>query len=333
MILYRILILSLAVMTSFGCAPRPRIPVTKPAAVDWKRIHKVAVLKFDGLYGETVRRHVLDRLAQVQHFTSTDTPYFRALADTPYEKLQEASFLSVLKRLHVDIVLGSLVTAEINDAPGSEQVQMKEGTGYYKKEKNVYGQWVDVEIKRTVMRDVPCVIRHASLATEYKVFDLKTNRIIAAGQLTENYNKNFGAHKPYVSLGHELRDLPAPSATMDEISSSLAIKLVAGLSRIKLSSMVSLDDTGNSLVTQGVALARDGAWADAMHLWQEVIGSEPTNPAAHYNLGVAYEGLGDLESLRAAMRFYETAARYGDKGLYADGIARVKRMIHQSDNR
>jgi tetratricopeptide (TPR) repeat protein len=306
--------------------------VTKPAAVDWKRIHRVAVLKFDGPYGETVRHHVFDRLAQVQHFTSTDTRYFRALAETPYEKVQDASFLNVLKHLHVDIVLGGLVTAETNDVPGSEQVQLKEGTGYYKKEKNIYGQWVDVEIKRTVMRDVPCVIRHASLTTEYKVFDLKTNRIIAAGQLTENYNKKFGGHKPYASLGHKVGDLPPPSTTMDELSAGLVIKLVAELSRIKLASMVSLDDSGNSMVRQGVALAREGAWGDAMQLWQEVIGSEPTNPAAHYNLGVAYEGLGDLESLRAAMSFYETAARYGDKGLYADGIARVKRVIQQSDN-
>ena len=53
-----------------------------------------------------------------------------------------------------------------------DQVEVKEGTGYYKKEKDLYGQWVDVEIKRTVIRSLPYVIRQASLSTYFKVLDV-----------------------------------------------------------------------------------------------------------------------------------------------------------------
>jgi tetratricopeptide (TPR) repeat protein len=224
------------------------------------------------------------------------------------------------------------VACTINDTHGVDRIQIKEGTGYYKKEKNLYGQWVDVEIKRTVVKSLPYVIRQASLATDYRVFEMSTGRIIAAGTVTENCNKKFGGEKSEAHPEHEPRHPPPPAACIDELSARTAAKLVAQLSRIKVSSLVKFDSSTHAMVRRGVTLAKDGVWEDAIHLWQEVIASDPTNPAAHYNLGIAYEGLGDLESLRAAMSFYEKAASYGDKGLYAAGIARVERMIQQSQN-
>ncbi len=328
---YRFLIVFLAVIFCSGCAARPGVPDIRPR-VDWEGIRNVALLRFDGPYGESARRHVHNRLTKVQHFNSIDTIQYPALAEASYDEIGDATFLDMLKNLQADILLGGHVTADLNETHGTDRVEMKEGTGYYKKEKNVHGEWVDVEIKRTVIRSLPYVIRQASMTTDFKVLDLKSNRIIATGKLTENYDGKIGGDKSYTSADHKLGEIPSPSATMDELSAKIATKLVAKLSRMKVASAVNFDKSGNAMVRRGVALARNGAWEDAIQLWQEVIRNEPTNAAGLYNLGVAHESLGDLENLRTAKDLYEKAAGYGDKRLYADAIARVNRIIEQSDN-
>jgi tetratricopeptide (TPR) repeat protein len=246
--------------------------------------------------------------------------------------IEGAQSLHIAEGVEADLVMGGRVAGTIHDTHGVDRVQVKEGTGYYKKEKNLHGQWVDVEIKRTVVRSLPYVIRQASLTTDYRVFETSTGEIIAKGTVTENYNKKLGGDKGQAHLEHEPGHPPPPAVCTDELSVRTAAKLVAKLSRMKVSSLVTFDNSIHAMVRRGVSLAKEGAWEDAIHLWQEVISSDPTNPAALYNLGVAYEGLGDLENLRAAMSLYEMAARYGDKGLYAAGIARVERMIQQSQD-
>jgi tetratricopeptide (TPR) repeat protein len=328
---YRFLIVFLAVICCSGCAPRLGVPDIRPR-VDWEAIRNVALLRFDGPYGESARRQVHNRLTKVQHFNSIDTTQYPALAEASYDEIGDATFIDMLKNLQADIVLGGHVTADLNETHGTDRVEMKEGTGYYKKEKNVHGEWVDVEIKRTVIRSLPYVIRQASLTTDFKVLDLKSNRIIATGKLTENYDGKIGGDKSYPSADHKPGEIPSPNATMDELAARIAARLVAKLSRMKTAALIEFDNSGNRMVRRGVARAKDGAWEDAMQLWQEVIRKEPNNATALYNLGVAHESLGDLENLRTAIDLYEKAATYGDKSLYADGIARVNRIIKQSDN-
>jgi tetratricopeptide (TPR) repeat protein len=261
-----------------------------------------------------------------------DTAAYPVLDEISYDMVEGAKALYITGELRADLVIGARVTGAVNDTHGTDQVQVEEGTGYYKKEKNIHGQWVEVEIKRTVIRSLPYVIRQASLTIDYRVFEMDTGRIAAAGAFEENYNDKIGGDKSHASTNHKPGEIPAPAATIDEFSAKIATRLVAKLSRMKVAGLVKFDKRGNRNVRRGVALARDGDWEDAIELWQEEISSEPTSAAALYNLGVAHESIGDLENLRTAIDLYEKAASYGDSTLYADAIARVQRMIQQSDN-
>jgi tetratricopeptide (TPR) repeat protein len=329
---YRLVLVILALTTCLSCAPGLRVPGITPAGVGWEGIRDIALLKFDGQYGETVRHHIHNRLADVRYFNSLDTAAYPVLDEISYDMVEGAKALYITGDLHADLVIGARVTGAVNDTHGTDQVQVEEGTGYYKKEKNIHGQWVEVEIKRTVIRSLPYVIRQASLTIDYRVFEMDTGRIAAAGAFEENYNDKIGGDKWHASTNHKPGEIPTPAATIDEFSAKIATRLVAKLSRMKVADLVKFDKSGNRKVRRGVALARDGDWEDAIELWQEEISSEPTSAAALYNLGVAHESIGDLENLRTAIDLYEKAAGYGDNTLYADAIARVQRMIQQSDN-
>jgi tetratricopeptide (TPR) repeat protein len=321
-----------ATVTWFACAPRGMVRRISPGNVRWESIRDVAVRGFDGYYGEIVRAHICDRLAQIQYFNPTEALQIYAAGELPSNTVDEVEFLKAVEDLKADAVITGHVMAHIQDIHGVDQVQVREGTGYFKKAKNAYGQWVDEEIKRTVIKIVPYVIRKASVAAEYKVFALLAKGVIALGEFTEVYAEKFGGDKEYSDSGKRLADLPPSTYTLSQVSVRVAERIVAKLSRMRLSSFVQLDKGTNRTVKQGVAMAKDGKWEEAIQIWEQVIRDEPDNAAAYYNLGVAYEGLGDMEDLVKARALYQSAASYGEKSLYAAGMKRVDDVINYSRN-
>lgn len=326
-------LLTLAMVLFFGCVPKGKGYRVKHPKLGWEGIYDVAVLSFDGPYGENLRRRVYDRLADVQYFNPKDTSQIPSLAHVSHDKVGNPSLFEALEALGAHAVITGLVTVHVRDDHGVDQVEVKEGTGYTKKEKDASGRWVDVEIKRTVIRTVPYVMREARLESAYKVFDVVRHVVIAAGKVTETDCDKFGGDREHASPGRRLRDLPTSSGTAEQLSARAATRLVAKLSRMKLGSILKLDPGGPPLVKRGVALARDGDWEQAMDIWEQVIRDKPDEAAAFYNLGVAREGLGDMENLKTARDLYEKAASHGANRLYTDGILRVDRVIRDSHTR
>jgi hypothetical protein len=224
-----------AMLTWFGCAAKTSVS-------------RITLLKFEGRFGETVRSDFYSKLSEVPHFNLIDISKTNALDQVIYDQVDDPRFFPDLEDLHADGVITGRVTSNINDIRGRDQVQMQEGTGRYKKEKNIFGKWVDVEIKKTVLKPVPYVIRQASLTTDFKVFNLKTKQIIATGKVTENYNQKFGGDKEYALSnynqkfggdkeyalsflgGMKLSQLPAGNQTLNELSANIASQLVAKIS-------------------------------------------------------------------------------------------------------
>ncbi|MEA3427725.1 MAG: DUF6340 family protein [Thermodesulfobacteriota bacterium] len=325
-----------AMLVWLGCAAKTNISKIKPAEVSLGGIRTLALLKFEGRFGETVRSDFYSKLNEVPHFNLIDTSNTNALDQIVYDQVDDPRFLPALENLHADGVITGRVSANINDIRGYDQVQMQEGTGRYKKEKNIFGKWVNVEIKKTVLRPVPYVIRQASLTTDFKVFNLKTKQIIATNKVTENYNQKFGGDKEYaLSLlgGMKLSKLPAPNQTLNELSANVASRLVAKISPTKVTETIEFYDGGkfgygsHDMIKRGIEFAKRGLWDEAKAIWQDVIKAEPNNAAAYYNLGVAHEFIGNLKNLQTARTMYKKAARYGDNKLYLNALARIQSAI------
>jgi len=330
-------VIALITMTGwFGCAAKTSVSRIKPAEVSLGGIRTLALLKFEGRFGETVRSDFYNKLSEVPHFNLIDTSNTNALDQVVYDQVDDPRFLPAFENLHADGVITGRVTSSINDIRGYDQVQMQEGTGRYKKEKNIFGKWVDVEIKKTVLRPVPYAIRQASLTTDFKVFNLKTKQVIATGKVTENYNQKFGGDKEYalsVLGGMKLSRLPAPNQTLNELSANAASQLVAKISPTKITETIEFYDGGkfgyggHDMIKRGIEFAKRGLWDEAKEIWQDVIKAEPNNAAAYYNLGLAHESVGDLENFKIARTMYKKAARYGDNKLYLNAMARIQSAI------
>jgi len=86
-------------------------------------------------------------------------------------------------------------------------------------------------------------------------------------------------------------------------------------------------EKGSEYVNKGVDFAVNGLWDMAIKSWKEGLKVEPTNPAIYYNLGVAYEKMGDFIS---AGEMYKKAVELNPKKLYMEALKRVNTILQKS---
>lgn len=326
---YLCLWVSIAIVSTFyffGCAAKTQIHGVRPAEISMGGIRTIAVLKFDGRYGDIVKSDFYTRLSDSQHFNLIDPSETNKVDKVIFDQLDDPRFLPQLQDLRADGVIAGKVQVSIRDTKGIDQVEMQEGTGQYKEGRNVFGQKIQVEITKPVVRPVKYVIRQASMTTQFKVYELKSKRILATDKITRSYKEKFGGTNEN-SFSRKLSDLPSKSQTINAFSQQITMKLVAKISPTKFTTSVAFASDKNEMVKKGIKFAQQGAWEEAKELWLEVISMEPTNAAAYYNMGVVYESYGDLLSLQTAKKYYKSAAKYGDKKMYINAVGRVTNRI------
>ncbi|SDN65623.1 hypothetical protein SAMN04488516_10443 [Desulfonauticus submarinus] len=339
-----ILLLSLigALFFMFSCAPKAKLTAIKPAEVAMPGVKTLAILPFKGKYGDLVREEFYSKLDEVKHFTLQDLRYNEALDRIQWEQMDDPRFVPAFEEIQADAAIAGYVVGQIRDIKGYDQVQMKEGTGRYRKvkRKNIFTgktEIVDEEIMKTVLKRVPYIVRTASLTASIKVIDLKTRKILATKQVTESFKQKYGgkeeAQGGFLGIfggGNSIEQVPTPEETMSLLAQKIASKLVAKIAPTKYTIEVELDKSGPSYVKKGVKLAEKGDWEGAMEMWSVVLEENPHCAPALYNLGVAYEARGDLKSLLKAKDLFVKASRYGDKDIYIEAKVRIKRKIRDA---
>ncbi|MDL1967087.1 MAG: DUF6340 family protein [Deltaproteobacteria bacterium] len=333
------LVIALIVLCNFfGCVQKIRITVIKPAKVSLQDIRTLAIIKFDGIYEELVRKALYNKIIEVQNLNNKpdhirviniDQNSFKHVDD-------DINFSPDSDKVHVDGVISGRVAASIKDVHDTEKVKIQEGTGKYKKDKNVFGQEAEVEIQRTIVKKVPYVMRQANIIVDFNIFKLKTKQRVFTDKVSEQYKEKFGGENEYRNyLGSSMSQLPSQNQTLKELSDKVASRIVAKIFTTEIARIVEFDNGskyvmgigGNKKVKEGIKCAKNGKWEKGVEIWKDVLNTEPENSAAFYNLGIAYENIGDLENLKIAQKMYKKAVKNGDKEIYLDALDRVKATI------
>jgi len=326
----------------FGCAQKTRITVIRHAEVSLQGIRTLAILKFGGMYEEMVRKTLYNKIIKAQNLNKVADIRVINIDQNSLEHFDDnMNFSQDFEGLRADGVISGEVAATVKDVHDTEKVKIQEGTGEYKEGKNVFGQEAEVEIQRTVIREVPYVMRQANITVDFNIFNLKTKQRIFADKFSEEYKEKFGGENEYRnSLGSTMSQLPSQDLTLEELSDKVASRIVAKIFTTEITRVVEFDTDskyvmglgGNKKVKEGIICVKNGEWEKAMKIWEDVLNSEPENSAAFYNLGIAYEKIGDFENLKIAQKMYKKAVKYGDKILYLDALYRVKTTISYFSN-
>ncbi|MFH1091204.1 MAG: tetratricopeptide repeat protein [Pseudomonadota bacterium] len=239
--------------------------------------------------------------------------------------------LAVVEKDRAEIILTGSVTVTITDERGHDLLKAVKKTGGRTKvtaKDPFVGQEFTVNKPGTtnVAEPAPYVQRRAELKLEY----LLTSQDRSASNpqsVTVSSVRKYGGVNQGLPDGPGLQDLPSRKKTLDELIKLLAMKLAERLVPSPVRFKLALD-TGEGLfgqanIKRGVKLALAGQWEEAVKIWRLVLEEDPDNPAAYYDLGVAYERLDGLQNLKAALKMYGDATARGNNPLYRQALTRV----------
>jgi tetratricopeptide (TPR) repeat protein len=183
-------------------------------------------------------------------------------------------------------------------------------------EKNIFTgktKKVKREIMKTILVDQHYRIRRGSVGINFRVVDVETGKLLAVHSDMKSYNSGKVVEGSYQTLKPE-------GEILTELSRSICRRFVQLIAPYYITEHRAIEP-GKGNIQIGKKYAEAGLWPEALETWKQSIISLPQEPAAFYNLGLAYEIQGDLDQ---AEKYYKTAVAMKQKRLYLDAINRVR---------
>lgn len=297
-------ILLVSVLTA--CAERINLvvpnPPRYPQAAELKR---VTVLPFEGRGGETLAPEIEAILGSVQQGGRN---YFTLIERTRRDavlgemRLQgspitdESTAIKVGKQVGAQgIYLGTVISASVNDAPYTSEVQ-----------RCVY-QDRDGKCQQYRSQSVNCIKRTATFQFAPKLIAVETAATPYAGRPLGQAEGSgcLGSGQPVASGDSLLAQ--ARQAALEEFrrdvtpyTTDVAVRLLSDKDGIT-------SDIASKKLSSGIEFAKKRRMDRACQLWAEGIEPSPDSIALLYNLGVCAEVQGDFEE--AKRRYYEADQR------------------------
>lgn len=311
------------------------VPITlvEPGTVDLKGkgIRSLAVSDFDGLgeSGKKVAETFTAKLAEGQHFKIVERDKLLAM-----EKEQALGMTGVVsenmaakagKLLGVDaLVVGKVTEYSVKDEPYTRTVMRSRATGTYRTECDKKGNCYKVENYEQVPVKEDHHIRSGTVAVSFRVVRTETGEVLVGKQQAENYKYDTGNPPSKGLLLGRKEELGS-----DEVLAGLTQEIVAKLSSeiqphpVTYQAIVETGGTffSDAQVMHGIELIRANRAEDAIQHYEGVARNNPQNSSAYYNLGVAYEMIGELNKAEEA---YRAAEKIEPKPLYVKAVGLIK---------
>jgi hypothetical protein len=228
-------------------------------------------------------------------------------------------------------------SVRIHDQRGKELVQVRKQTGRIH-EATVQDPFVDQPFtvkqpeEEIVAVKLPYVQRTSEMTLRYRLMT-PDGRVADQDTVTINDVKKYGGVNEHAGRGLALADLPGKEAEAQRLAEIMAQRLAPRLNRAAGKPVVPLDRGQGfwkeSQIKKGAALAGEGKWDEAVHLWRAVVAEDPGHPAANYNLGVARERTGRVQDLPAARKYYARAVKNGDNPIYREALVRTTAVLNR----
>ena len=305
----------------FACGPTlVSTRVHKPAEINVKGIKKIAIVDFNGPGNSgNLAASLLTTELLNSHFFQI---FERSKIDMILEEhklaqsgvVDESTARQIGQLLGVDaLIFGEVVSFRVEpDQTGTEKVEKKVGTGKYRivtrnKKK------VREEIKKTVLVDQHYRIRRGTVAVTFRTVNIETGELIASKAKSKSYDsgkliEGRGRLKPKDAILHDL---------MSDIVKDFA-RQIAPYSVIEKLAL----ESGKGPIKVGVQYARNGLWDEAINAFKTAVRQQPQNSNAHYNLGIAYQVVGDFDN---AEKEFNKAIALKNKNLYFRALSNVKK--------
>ncbi len=310
----------------------------KPATLDLPGVKEIAIADFQGQdrSGSQIATLVQSMLMEVQHYGILERDKLRRVLEEQNLGMSgvvdDATAAQVGQLLGVDaLVFGEVTTYEVEpDKRITRQVKERRGTGKF--------HWVEQKdrktgktkkVKKEIMEEVYVPkthwVRKGTVAINFRVVDVETGRLLAAHSDSRSYDSD--KERSFGSARENQASLKPEGQILADLSRNICREFTKMISPYEVTEQRVLEPgKGNILV--GVKYAETGLWPEAMEAWEQAIRETPDEPAAYYNMGLAYELDGMLDD---AEKMYQKAVSLKQKTLYMEAVARIRKIREEQD--
>jgi curli biogenesis system outer membrane secretion channel CsgG len=324
------LVVSLILFVS--CSKKVYLNVTKPAQYDVSDIKRIAVVDFKGPKnsGELVASKFVSSLWKTRYFSILERKQLQTILEEHALQMSgiinDSTAVEFGRLLGVDgLIFGEIFDYSVKDTKGTEKVKEKVWTGEYEKDKNgkiIYEGTGKIKTKKKKYKEAMVnkkfIRRNVNVGINFRMVSVETGEIRASDSKTRSFSKKYSV---------EEGKLPPAKSILNNLSNNIVASFVPLISphRVQISRTF---EKGNDAIGLGIEMAQNNLWDKAKDIWNSEADKNPKNSAAQYNLGIAYEVLGDLVSAEYS---YEKALDIEPKDLYMQALSNVRRRKVEQD--
>lgn len=310
-------------LCAFGCAPRAKLLVLRPAQLDVAGIGRIAVVDFQGQQGvgPAARSVLLAQLAENRHYTLVDQAELARIQPAAFSQhtTDEGAAIEAARQAGVDAVLtGQVVSYDVDDQVKQDHhVSIAGGGAANTSGDKAGGFGIGIDTNTLHSRD-------ASVSLAFKLIDARTGQVRDAHQVSHSYEGR---------VVNGQGDMPGRERILNDLLRQCSRDVVRAIAPHQEQVEVTL---ARKYIGKGVAdfrrgnkLAVQGDWAGAEEAWQASLKKNPQNHAAHHNLALACEARGDFA---AARRHVSNAIRLYGAAMYHQSRQRIdaERLDHEA---
>ena len=220
--------------------------------------------------------------------------------------------------------MGNVTSYKVSGTRGREKIKEQVWKGDYEKDKNgniIYEKTRSGRQKKKVYVEEyverAFINRTVSVGVNFRLVSVQTGEIRASDSNAKSNTKKYYPHKGKI---------PAADQILDNLSESVLNKFIPLITPYQVSVSKEFEE-GNDMVDQGIEYAQKNLWDRAKDIWEAEVQKDPGNSPALYNLGIAYEVMGDLDK---AEQLYNKALDIEPNELYMEAVSNIRqRKIEQ----
>lgn len=322
----KILILLLAVF-AFTCSKKVVVNVQKPAQYNVSDIKRIAVFDFKGpeKSGEIIASKFTTKLWKTQYFSIMERKELKKILEEHALQMSgiidNATVVEYGNIIGVDgIILGDVTAYKVSATRGHEKIKEKVWKGEYEKDKNgniIYEKTRSGRQKKKVYVEEyvnrAFINRSVTVGVNFRLVSVQTGEIRASDSNSKSHTKKYYPHKGQI---------PAADQILDNLSESVLNKFIPLITPHNVRVSKEFEE-GNDQVDLGIEYAQKNLWDRAKNIWEEEVRKDPRNSAALYNLGIAYEVMGDLDM---AEQLYNKALDIEPNELYMEAVSNIRQL-------
>lgn len=283
-----------------GCAAKTfNARITRPAEVNLKGYSKIAIGEITGKGGTEVSEDLTQALFESGRFEVLDRQHLARI-------MQE-------HKLGVSDVVDASTAAQLGKFIGTAALVFGRVSVYKYDEELSHDDWMSKEGKshRDYTRKGT-----ASVTANLQVVDVETGRILAIKKLDSEY---YSTKNTRDKLPESIDPDPLFASARRSIARKF-MKMIAPYQEMVKVTLLKSKEVPS--LEKGIAFAKRGDWEEALKVFEEASKSNPDDSKVWFDLGVAYEFVGEFRQAELALK---KACDIEPKGKYMDELDRCKK--------